>query len=177
MNAYNPKAKVFIPIIESQYANANDGTATAVLLACEIFKRVHPFAEKNGSDMVYEIVEEAIKVCGDKINELGESIKSSKSLQKCVANKLHQEKDFFSEKIVKAIGKTQFIPNDVGIISMSYGSLIESQLVPGLAFRKKLSHDGLKLEQNQDYKMAFIESKLEAASEEYSKCFSQIRKA
>lgn len=165
LNEMEPKisVQVLIEIIKSQYAKENDGTATAVLLACEIFKRVHPFVVKIGPHGVYGIVEEAIKLCSNSIQILSIKIRETEPLQKCVANNLHRENDIFPEMIVKAIKKT----TNIGILSVSLGSLKDSQFVCGLPFKFDPGlHGGSELKQNEVYKMAFIESKLDTIEEE-----------
>lgn len=163
MKTIHPNLEVFIEIIKSQYAKENDGTATAVLLACEIFIQVHPFVVKIGPHGVYGIVEEAIKLCSNSIQILSIRIHKTESLQKCVANNLHRENDIFPEMIVKAIKRT----TNIGILSVTHGSLEDSQFVPGFPLKKVLAlHDGSELKQNEDYKMAFIESKLDTIEEE-----------
>lgn len=152
-----------------------------MLLAGEILKQVKPFIEEGVHPrIVIKAIRKALQLCMDKINEMAVRIeKQSKEqqralLQKCAATAMsskliHQQKDFFSKMVVDAVlTLDEMLPlNMIGIKKITGGSLEESQLVDGVAFKKTFSYAGFEMapKSYKDCKIALLNIELELKAE------------
>merc|ERR1712096_196581 len=80
-------------------------------------------------------------------------------LEKCAATSMsskliHQQKDYFSKMVVDAVMmlNEQTLPlNMIGIKKVTGGALEDTELVPGVAFKKTFSYAGFEM-QRKTYK-------------------------
>ncbi|XP_001359823.2 T-complex protein 1 subunit eta [Drosophila pseudoobscura] len=155
----HPAAKTLVDIAKSQDAEVGDGTTSVVLLAGEFLKQVKPFVEEGvHARIIIKAIRKSLQLCMDKINEMAVRIeKQSKEeqrtlLEKCAATAMsskliHQQKDFFARIVVDAVlSLDELLPlNMIGIKKVTGGSLEESQLVSGVAFKKTFSYAGFEM--------------------------------
>lgn len=181
LDIVHPAAKTLVDIAKSQDAEVGDGTTSVVLLAGEILKQVKPFVEEGVHPrIVIKAIRKSLQLCMDKINEMAVRIeKQSKEeqktlLYKCAATAMsskliHQQKDFFSKMVVEAVlSLDEMLPlNMIGIKKISGGSLEESQLISGVAFKKTFSYAGFEMapKSYKDCKIALLNIELELKAE------------
>ncbi|TMW53104.1 hypothetical protein DOY81_001832, partial [Sarcophaga bullata] len=181
LDIVHPAAKTLVDIAKSQDAEVGDGTTSVVLLAGEILKQVKPFVEEGVHPrIIIKAIRKSLQLCMDKINEMAVHIeKQSKEEQKALLIKcaatamssklIHQQKDFFSKMVVDAVlSLDELLPlNMIGIKKISGGSLEESQLVSGVAFKKTFSYAGFEMAPKtyKDCKIALLNIELELKAE------------
>ncbi|XP_065354843.1 T-complex protein 1 subunit eta [Calliphora vicina] len=181
LDIVHPAAKTLVDIAKSQDAEVGDGTTSVVLLAGEILKQVKPFVEEGVHPrIIIKAIRKSLQLCMDKINEMAVHIeKQSKEeqktlLYKCAATAMsskliHQQKDFFSKMVVEAVlSLDELLPlNMIGIKKISGGSLEESQLISGVAFKKTFSYAGFEMapKNYKDCKIALLNIELELKAE------------
>ncbi|XP_022220785.1 T-complex protein 1 subunit eta [Drosophila obscura] len=177
----HPAAKTLVDIAKSQDAEVGDGTTSVVLLAGEFLKQVKPFVEEGVHPrIIIKAIRKALQLCMDKINEMAVHIeKQSKAeqrslLEKCAATAMsskliHQQKDFFARIVVDAVlSLDELLPlNMIGIKKVTGGSLEESQLVSGVAFKKTFSYAGFEMapKSYEPCKIALLNIELELKAE------------
>merc|ERR1712029_225843 len=96
-------------------------------------------------------------------------------LEKCAATSMsskliHQQKDYFSKLVVDAVMMLdeQTLPlNMIGIKKVAGGALEDTELVPGVAFKKTFSYAGFEMQQKKykDPKIALLNIELELKAE------------
>lgn len=181
LDIVHPAAKTLVDIAKSQDAEVGDGTTSVVLLAGEFLKQVKPFVEEGVHPrIIIKAIRKALNLCIEKINELAVKIEKSNSaehralLEKCAATAMsskliHQQKEFFSKMVVDAVLQLDdLLPlNMIGIKKVSGGSLEESQLVTGVAFKKTFSYAGFEMQPKQykNCKIALLNIELELKAE------------
>ncbi|KAI8129871.1 T-complex protein 1 subunit eta [Lucilia cuprina] len=177
----HPAAKTLVDIAKSQDAEVGDGTTSVVLLAGEILKQVKPFVEEGVHPrIIIKAIRKSLQLCMDKINEMAVHIeKQSKDeqralLTKCAATAMsskliHQQKDFFSKMVVDAVlSLDELLPlNMIGIKKVTGGSLEESELISGVAFKKTFSYAGFEMapKSYKNCKIALLNIELELKAE------------
>merc|ERR1719250_433252 len=178
----HPAAKTLVDIAKSQDAEVGDGTTSVVILAGEFLKQCKPFVEEGVHPrIVIRSFRKATALALAKINEI--SIKIDKNnateyralLEKCAATSMsskliHQQKDYFSKLVVDAVMMLdeQTLPlNMIGIKKVTGGALEDTELVPGVAFKKTFSYAGFEM-QKKNYtnpKIALLNIELELKAE------------
>lgn len=162
-----PAAKIMVDIAKSQDAEVGDGTTSVVILASELLKHSRSFIEDGVSPQL--IIRAYSKACDEALKKLDElSIKVSgeadmrQMLVHCATTTLSsklvsQERQFFAEMAVDAVAYLDdHLPvNMIGIKKVSGGSLADSQLVKGVAFKKAFSYAGFEM-QPKHYKDPYI---------------------
>ncbi|KMZ04817.1 T-complex protein 1 subunit eta [Drosophila simulans] len=177
----HPAAKTLVDIAKSQDAEVGDGTTSVVLLAGEFLKQVKPFVEEGVHPrVIIKAIRKALQLCMEKINEMAvQIVEQSKDqqralLEKCAATAMsskliHQQKDFFSRIVVDAVlSLDELLPlNMIGIKKVTGGSLEESQLVSGVAFKKTFSYAGFEMapKSYDNCKIALLNIELELKAE------------
>ncbi|VDD91425.1 unnamed protein product [Enterobius vermicularis] len=162
-----PAAQVMVDIAKSQDAEVGDGTTSVVILAAELLKRSRQFVEDGVSPQLIirayrKASEEAVK----RLNELSVKISSEAAahdmLVRCAATTLSsklvsQERQFFAEIAVDAVGylDERLSVDMIGIKKISGGSLTDSALIKGVAFKKAFSYAGFEM-QPKYYKNPYI---------------------
>uniref|UniRef100_A0A915BUU2 T-complex protein 1 subunit eta n=1 Tax=Parascaris univalens TaxID=6257 RepID=A0A915BUU2_PARUN len=162
-----PAAQVMVDIAKSQDAEVGDGTTTVVILAAELLKRSKQFVEDGVSPQLIiraysKACEEATKYLEELSVKVGGDAEVREMLVRCAATTLNSklvshEREFFAEMVVDAVAHLdERLPVDmVGIKKVSGGSLLESQLVKGVAFKKAFSYAGFEM-QPKHYKDPYI---------------------
>ncbi|VDK82885.1 unnamed protein product [Litomosoides sigmodontis] len=162
-----PAAQVMVDIAKSQDAEVGDGTTSVVILAAELLKRSKPFIEDGVSPQL--IIRSYSKACEEAINRLKElavKISGDSNMREmlkrcattCLSSKLiSQEREFFAEIAVDAVSYLdESLPsNMIGIKKVSGGSLSDSRLIKGIAFKKAFSYAGFEM-QPKHYKNPFV---------------------
>ena len=134
-----------------QDAEVGDGTTSVVLLASEILKEVKEFVEDGlHSRVIIKGLREACNLAISKVKELsigqeGELFRAL--LEKCAGTALNskliaRQKHLFAPMVVDAVTLLDPELLDIrliGIKKVTGGSVTESQLVEGVAFKKTFS--------------------------------------
>merc|ERR1712240_322555 len=182
LDVVHPAAKTLVDIAKSQDAEVGDGTTSVVILAGEFLKQCKPFVEEGGHPrIIIRSFRKATALALAKINEI--SIKIDKNnptecralLEKCAATSMsskliHQQKDYFSKLVVDAVMMLdeQTLPlNMIGIKKVTGGALEDTELVPGVAFKKTFSYAGFEMQKKKmvNPKIALLNIELELKSE------------
>jgi len=163
LDIVHPAANTLVEIAKSQDEEVGDGTTTVVILAGEFLKEAKEFIETgvHPTDIIRGYTR-AAELAKDKVNQLSVNINKpddkadNKSgvnreiLEKCAQTALnsklvHSHKEFFSKMVVDAVlvlDNTLLDVELIGIKKEKGGSLEDSQLVDGVAFKKCFSYAG-----------------------------------
>merc|ERR1740137_334350 len=177
----HPAAKTLVDIAKSQDAEVGDGTTTVVLLCGELLNQTKKFIEDGvHPHAIVRAFRKATNIALAKINEMAVKIDKNDPvelrniLEKCAATSLnskliHQQKDFFSKMVVDAVTSLDpLLPLDmIGIKKVTGGSLEESMLVKGVAFKKTFSYAGFEMQPKkyENPKIALLNIELELKAE------------
>lgn len=156
----HPAAKTLVDIARSQDAEVGDGTTSVVILAGEFLKHCKPFVEEGVHPrVIIKSIRRATQLAVEKLKELSvqigkDNVKEKRELLvKCAATAMsskliHQQKDYFSEMVVNAVLMLdELMPlNMIGIKKVQGGSLKETLLVEGVAFKKTFSYAGFEMQ-------------------------------
>lgn len=150
-------------------------------MAGEILKQIKPFVEEGvHARIIIKAIRKALQLCMTKINEMAVHVEAQSKeqqralLEKCAATAMsskliHQQKDFFSKMVVDAVlSLDELLPlNMIGIKKVSGGSLEESELVTGVAFKKTFSYAGFEMapKSYKNCKIALLNIELELKAE------------
>jgi len=130
--------------------------------------------------IIIKAIRKALQLCMEKINDMAvQIVEQSKEdqvalLEKCAATAMsskliHQQKDFFARIVVDAVlSLDELLPlNMIGIKKVTGGSLEESQLVSGVAFKKTFSYAGFEMapKSYDQCKIALLNIELELKAE------------
>lgn len=179
LDIIHPAAKTLVDISMAQDAEVGDGTTSVVLLASEILKEIKDFVE---DDLHPRVI---IKGLRDSCKFVLENIKSLQVtqegdefrglLEKCAGTALNSklianQKGLFAPMIVDAVTSLDPEMCDiklVGIKKVTGGSVDESQLVQGVAFKKTFSYAGFEQAPKllKDPKILLLNVELELKSE------------
>ncbi|OEL22530.1 T-complex protein 1 subunit eta [Dichanthelium oligosanthes] len=181
LDIVHPAAKILVDIAKSQDSEVGDGTTTVVLLAAEFLKEAKPYVEDGvhphslirsyrtaGSMAIQRVKELAVSI-------EGKSLEEKKSLlAKCAATTLSSkliggEKEFFASMVVDAvlaIGIDDRL-NLIGIKKVPGGTMRDSFLVNGVAFKKTFSYAGFEQQPKKflNPKILLLNIELELKSE------------
>jgi T-complex protein 1 subunit eta len=181
LDIVHPAAKTLVDIAKSQDAEVGDGTTSVVILAGEFLKQCKPFVEEGvHSRVIIKAFRKSTQLAVEKIKELSVKIGKEKEgehrelLIKCAATAMsskliHQQKDFFANIVVNAVMMLdELMPlNMIGIKKVQGGSLEDTLLVEGVAFKKTFSYAGFEM-QRKTYtkpKIALLNIELELKAE------------
>eukprot|EP00164_Ancoracysta_twista_P000609 GFYU01000806.1.p1 GENE.GFYU01000806.1~~GFYU01000806.1.p1 ORF type:complete len:565 (-),score=201.45 GFYU01000806.1:543-2237(-) len=156
LDVVHPAAKSLVDIARAQDAEIGDGTTSVVVLACEFMKEVKQFVEeKVHPQTIMKAFRQAQFLAQKRIEELAQKVSDTDAdgrrnlLMKCAATSLNSkliaaQKVFFSEMVVDALSHldNNLNLNDIGIKKEQGGSLQDSTLVDGVAFKKTFSYAG-----------------------------------
>jgi len=166
LDIVHPAAKTLVDIARSQDAEVGDGTTTVTLLAGEFMKKAKPYIEDGiNSQIINRSYRKATAFALKKIQEIQVTVKRDdpkeqrELLKKCASTSMCSKliaynKDFFSDMVVDAVMclDTLLPLNMIGIKKVTGGSVTDSQLVKGVAFKKTFSYAGFEM-QPKSYKM------------------------
>ncbi|OMO57098.1 Chaperonin Cpn60/TCP-1 [Corchorus capsularis] len=181
LDIVHPAAKILVDIAKSQDSEVGDGTTTVVLLAGEFLKEAKPFIEDGVHPQnLIRSYRTACYLAIEKIKELavsieGKSLEEKKSLlAKCAATTLSSkliggEKEFFASMVVDAviaIGNEDRL-SMIGIKKVPGGTMRDSFLVNGVAFKKTFSYAGFEQQPKKflNPKILLLNIELELKSE------------
>eukprot|EP00475_Leptophrys_vorax_P039182 TRINITY_DN7032_c0_g1_i1.p1 TRINITY_DN7032_c0_g1~~TRINITY_DN7032_c0_g1_i1.p1 ORF type:complete len:572 (-),score=59.84 TRINITY_DN7032_c0_g1_i1:76-1641(-) len=164
LDIVHPAAKTLVDIAKSQDSEVGDGTTTVVLLAGEFLRQAKPFVEDGvHPQLICRAFRAAARLAVERVREVATSVDPTTStdndsppdaskrslLLKCAATTLSSklvggEKDFFAEMVVDAVSALDAdVPlNMIGMKKVAGGTMRDSFLVPGVAFKKTFSYAG-----------------------------------
>ncbi|XP_066960479.1 T-complex protein 1 subunit eta [Macrobrachium rosenbergii] len=181
LDIVHPAAKTLVDIAKSQDAEVGDGTTTVVLLAGQFLHECKRLIEEGvHPHNIVRSFRKATRLAIEKINEI--SVKVNKQdpkelrsiLEKCAGTSMnskliHQQKDFFAKMVVDAVmSLDSLLPLDmIGIKKVPGGSLEESLLIDGVAFKKTFSYAGFEMQPKRydNPKIALLNIELELKAE------------
>lgn len=181
LNIVHPAANILVDIAKTQDDEVGDGTTSVVLLACEFLRMAKPFIEDGIHPRI--IVNGYRKACNlvlDHLDELkidwSKRVKKDRRLmlERCAQTALNSKlianyKQFFGPMIVDAVQSLNENLNldMIGIAKVSGGSITETQLIKGVAFKKTFSYAGFEQQPKKlkNPKIALLQHELELKSE------------
>lgn len=156
LDIVHPAAKTLVDIAKSQDAEVGDGTTTVVLLASELLNTVKPFIEDGvHPQTIIKGFRLAADVALDKLRQIAvdvdqkDEVKFRELLVTCAGTSLNSklisgQKEFFANMVVDAV---LHLDDDldiklVGVKKVAGGSVTDSCLVRGVAFKKTFAYAG-----------------------------------
>ena len=181
LNIEHPAAKSLADVAKSQDNEVGDGTTSVMLFAGELLKEAKQFIEDGMSpQIIINGYWTALKMAKDKISR-SEIVIDDKNpddkkdkLLRCAQTSLNSKlianyKEFFSKMIVEAVDKLDdYLDKDlIGIKHVTGGSITDSFLVEGVAFKKTFSYAGFEQQRKKfnNPKIIILNVELELKSE------------
>ena len=159
LDVVHPAAKTLVEISRSQDDEVGDGTTSVVVIAGELLAEARTFVEDGvHPQVVVRAYRKALELAKQRIREIAVPLPSGgddaaarrRFLENCAATALQSKlvaghKEFFARMVVDAV--TQLDPAEldvdlVGIKKEPGGSLEDSFLIEGVAFKKCFSYAG-----------------------------------
>jgi T-complex protein 1 subunit eta len=155
LDIVHPAAKTLVDISMAQDAEVGDGTTSVVLLAAEILKEMKDFVEDGlHPRVIIRGIREACSIAIKSINDLAvgndkESFR--KLLEKCAGTALNskliaRQKHLFAPMVVDAVllldPESTVDLKLIGIKKVTGGSVTDSSLIDGVAFKKTFTYAG-----------------------------------
>lgn len=181
LDIVHPAAKTLVDIAKSQDNEVGDGTTSVTILAGELLKESKQFIEEGmHPSVIIRGYREAMQKCVDRIREVSikiadDTVEGRRDiLKKCAQTSLNSKiisnyKEFFADMVVKAV---EHLENDlnksmIGIKKVTGGSITDSILVEGVAFRKTFSYAGFEQQPKKfnNPKIVLLNVELELKSE------------
>ena len=153
----HPAAQMMVDISMSQDAEVGDGTTSVVLLAAEFLKQAKGYVEEDvHPQIIVRAYRRACRLAVDRLKELMVGVEALKDadakramLEKCAGTALNSKlvsghKDFFAPMVVDAISALDedCDMNMVGVKKVPGGSITDSFMVNGVAFKKTFAYAG-----------------------------------
>ena len=185
LDIVHPAARTLVDIAKSQDAEVGDGTTSVTLLACELLKVSKPFIEDGEHpQIIMRGYRKAARMAVAKVKELavgvddldGANGEESRRLllERCAATALNSKlicrnKAFFAPMCVEAIsllGPGRDLKM-IGVKKVTGGSVTDSELVRGVAFKKTFSYAGFEQQPKHipNAKILLLNVELELKSE------------
>ena len=181
LNIEHPAGKSLVDVAKSQDNEIGDGTTSVMIFAGELLKEAKQFIEDGISPQIIingfwrglQLALKKLSECAVSINENSEEEKRN-LLLKCAETSLNSKliasnKEFFSKMIVEAVEKLEgFKDKDlIGIKHITGGSITDSLLIDGVAFKKSFSYAGFEQQPKKfkDAKIIILNVELELKSE------------
>lgn len=177
----HPAAKSLADVAKSQDNEVGDGTTSVMIFAGELLKEALQFIQDgmspqviiNGYWTALQAAREKLSECAVIIDDKSEEEKKNLLLrvaQTALNSKLIANyKDFFSKMIVEAVEKLEgYMDKDlIGIKHVTGGSITDSFLVDGVAFKKCFSYAGFEQQPKKftNAKIIILNVELELKSE------------
>jgi len=181
LDIVHPAAKMLTDISLAQDYEVGDGTTTVVLLTGELLKAAKPFIEEGvHSQVIIRGYRRACKVATDKLKHLAVDMSETNEekfhgmLERCAATALNSKlisgkRMFFAKMAVEAVLSLDEEQNidHIGIKKVPGGSMNESMLVAGVAFKKTFSYAGFEQQPKKliNPKIALLNIELEVKAE------------
>lgn len=152
----HPAAKTLVDIAKSQDEEVGDGTTTVVVLAGELLTAAKSFLEEGiHPQTIMRAYRKACRLAKEQIHRLALPVLPKEEgdkiglLKKCASTALNSKlinthSDFFSDMVVNAVSKLEggLDLKLIGIKKEPGGSLEDSLLIDGVAFKKTFSYAG-----------------------------------
>ena len=181
LNIEHPAAKSLADVAKSQDNEIGDGTTSVMIFAGELLKEAKQFIQDgispqiiiNGYWKALQLAKKKLEECAITINDKSEEEKRN-LLLRCAQTSLNSKlianyKEFFSKMIVEAVEKLEgFKDKDlIGIKHITGGSITDSLLIDGVAFKKSFSYAGFEQQPKKfkDAKIIILNVELELKSE------------
>ncbi|KAL9649634.1 hypothetical protein ABK040_003311 [Willaertia magna] len=157
LDVVHPAAKLLVDIAKSQDSEVGDGTTSVMVLAGEFLREARPFVEEGvHPQVIIKSYRLACQLALKKLEELSVKVdktdieKTRDLLKKIARTSLSSkliggvESDHFSDMVVNAVLSLDedLDINMVGVKQVAGGSMQESFLVNGVAFKKTFSYAG-----------------------------------
>ena len=161
----HPAARILADISRAQDEEVGDGTTSVVVLAGELLRTAKQFIEDGmNPQFVIKSYRQACQFLMEKVKDLstdfnGKPEEKREMLVKCAETSLNSKllsyyKTFFAEMVVDAVSKLDDNISDKKLIGLKHvigGSIKDSQLIDGVAFKKTFSYAGFE-QQPKDFK-------------------------
>lgn len=145
-----------VDIAKSQDMEVGDGTTSVVVLCGEFLREAKGFLEEGVvSQTVIKGYRKACELASQKLKDMSidlsnkSEVEKTQMLRKCAETTLNSKlvadyKEFFSEIVVRAIGilGPDLNYNGIGIKKVVGGSVTDTFLINGVAFKKTFSYAG-----------------------------------
>ena len=181
LNIEHPAGKSLADVAKSQDNEIGDGTTSVMIFAGELLKEAKQFIQDGISPQIIingfwkglQLALKKLEECAVKINDKSEEEKRN-LLLRCAQTSLNSKliannKEFFSKMIVEAVEKLEgFKDKDlIGIKHITGGSITDSLLIDGVAFKKSFSYAGFEQQPKKfkDAKIIILNVELELKSE------------
>ena len=181
LNIEHPAAKSLADVAKSQDNEIGDGTTSVMLFAGELLKEAKQFIEDGMSPQIIisgywkalQFARDKLRECAVIINDKSEEEKKN-LLIRCAQTSLNSKlianyKTFFAEMVVEAVEKLEgFKDKDlIGIKHVTGGSITDSMLIDGVAFKKSFSYAGFEQQPKkfENAKVLILNVELELKSE------------
>ena len=182
LDIVHPAAKTLVDIARSQDSEVGDGTTTVVLLAGEMLREAKQYVEDGvHPQLIMRAFRTAHRLATARLKELAVSIAGKdpadrrELLIKCAKTSMNSkliggERDFFGPMVVDAVLATEAADlreNLIGIKKVTGGTMRDSFLVRGVAFKKTFSYAGFEQQPKSftDPKVLLLNVELELKSE------------
>jgi len=149
LSIIHPAAEILVDISNSQDYEVGDGTTTVCLITGELLKEAKKFIDEDmHSRVIIKGYRRACKMALDYIKANKIKIEGREILLNCASTSLNSKlvsgnKEFFSNMLVDAIENIEgFAEASISVRQVSGGSITESTLVNGVAFKKLFSYAG-----------------------------------
>lgn len=157
LDVVHPAAKLLVDIAKSQDSEVGDGTTTTTILAGEFLKEAKQFIQEGvHPQLIIKAYREALRIALKRLEEIAVQIdktdnnKTRDLLRKIARTSLSSkliggiESDHFSEMVVDSVlSLDDDLDIDlIGVKQVPGGSMQESFLVKGVAFKKSFSYAG-----------------------------------
>lgn len=181
LDIVHPAAKILTDIARAQDDEVGDGTTSVVLLACEFLRMAKPFIEDGVHPrVIINGYRKACKVVLGHLEKLSVDWENKSEaevrdmLVKCAQTAMNSklisgQKGFFGPLVVDAV---QALDSDmnlsmIGFAKIPGGSVTESSLVNGVAFKKTFSYAGFEQQPKsfENPKIALLHVELELKAE------------
>merc|ERR1719456_931456 len=180
LNIAHPAAKILVDIAKAQDAEVGDGTTSVVVIAGELLKEAKSFLEDGlAASQIIKGYRKACSLALQKLDEIAVDLtqKSQEEkrsmLIKCAETTLTSKlvsdyREFFGKMVVDAV---QMLGDDagnmVGIKKVTGGSVTDSMLIDGVAFKKTFSYAGFEQQPKkfQNPKILLLNLELELKAE------------
>jgi T-complex protein 1 subunit eta len=181
LDIIHPAAKTLVDIAKSQDNEVGDGTTSVTIFAGELLKESKQFIEEGmHPSVIIRGYREAMQKCIERIKEVSikiadESIEGRREiLKKCAETSLNSKiisnyKEFFGDMVVKAVEhlESDLDKSLIGVKKVTGGSVQDSFLVEGVAFKKTFSYAGFEQQPKKftNPKILILNIELELKSE------------
>ncbi|KAK6590044.1 TCP cpn60 chaperonin family [Cryptosporidium xiaoi] len=156
LGVVHPAAKLLVEIAKAQDEEVGDGTTGVVILAGEFLKEAKSFIEDGMSpQVIISGFRRATQIAIDKVNSMKMNLseknpeKKREMLVKCAETSLNSKllahnKNYFGNMVVDAASylDDEMDKDLIGIKKVAGGSVLDSFLVKGVAFKKTFSYAG-----------------------------------